>query len=155
MPKQILARSGVFRAALGRFLPPGGEGTSPVKRRSSIQSRLIKDFSIAILIPALVTAIVGGRMLRERVFVQAQAQVNSDLEAARVMYQQHLERLKDAIRIHSSRMVIYGALTRGDKTGLVEEMQRILKAERLDILEPDRHAGACFLPDTESGPVGR
>lgn len=134
MPKQILAKSGVFRGALARFFPSRGEETPPQKRRSSIQSRLIKDFSIAILIPALVTAIVGGRMLRERVYVQAQAQVNSDLEAARVIYQQHLERLKDALRIHASRRVIYEALTRGDKTGLVEEMERVRKAERLDIL---------------------
>src|SRR5512136_2652947 len=134
MPQRILAKSGVFRSSVAKFLAWRGEPASPLKRRSSIQSRLVRDFSIAILIPALVTAIVGGRMLRERVFVQAQAQVNSDLEAARVIYQQHLERLKDALRIHSSRMIIYGALTRGDRIGLDEEMERILKAERLDTL---------------------
>ncbi len=111
---------------------------------SSIQSRLIRDFSAAILIPALITTLVGVSMLRQRVFDQAQNQVNSDLEAAKVIYQHSEERLKDALRIHATRMVIYGALSRRDTAGLGEEMERIRSAEHLDILSLTDEGGRVF-----------
>ncbi len=111
---------------------------------SSIQSRLIKSFSAAILIPVLITTLVGVRMLHQRVFEQAQSQVNSDLEAAKVIYQHSQDRLKDALRIHATRMVIYGALQRKDTAGLGEEMERIRSAERLDILSLTDETGRVF-----------
>ena len=73
-------------------------------------------------------------MIRQQVYAQAQAQVTSDLEAAKEIYQIDLERLKDALRIHATRLVIYGALSRQDTTGLAEEMERIRQAEQLDVL---------------------
>ncbi len=106
---------------------------------------MIRNFSAAILIPTLVTAIVGGRMLQQRVFEQAQNQVNSDLEAAKVIYQNYVERLKDALRIHATRMVIYGALLRRDKSGLPDEMERIREAEGLDTLTLIDEQGRVFL----------
>ncbi len=111
---------------------------------SSIQNRLIRDFSAAILIPALITTLVGVSMLRQRVFDQAQNQVNSDLESAKVIYQHSEERLKDALRIHATRMVIYGALARRDTIGLGEEMERIRSAEHLDILSLTDDSGRIF-----------
>jgi two-component system NtrC family sensor kinase len=104
-----------------------------VKGRS-IQGRLVRNFSLAILVTAFVTTVVGVGMIRNRVFAQAQAQVNSDLEAAKEIYQASLDRLEDALRIHATRMVIYGALQRGDTMGLAEEMSRIQQAESLDVL---------------------
>lgn len=103
-------------------------------RGRSIQGRLVRNFSLAILVTAFVTTVVGVGMIRNRVFAQAQAQVNSDLEAAKEIYQASLDRLEDALRIHATRMVIYGALQRGDTTGLAEEMDRIQRAEGLDVL---------------------
>jgi two-component system NtrC family sensor kinase len=103
-------------------------------RGRSIQGRLVRNFSLAILVTAFVTTVVGVGMIRNRVFAQAQAQVNSDLEAAKEIYQATLDRLQDALRIHATRMVIYGALQRGDTTGLAEEMDRIQQAEGLDVL---------------------
>jgi two-component system, NtrC family, sensor kinase len=102
--------------------------------RSSIRARLIKSFTLAILIPSLVTAVVGVWMIREQVYLQAQARVTSDLGSAQEIYQNYLERLKDSLRIHATRMIIYGALDRQDPLGLQAEMERICTAERLDIL---------------------
>ncbi len=101
---------------------------------AGIQGRLVRNFTLVILVPALITAVVGVGMLRQRVYAQAQAQVNSDLEAAKEIYQSALDRMKDATRIHATRMVIYGALSRNDTTGLDEEMDRIRRAERFDVL---------------------
>jgi two-component system NtrC family sensor kinase len=111
---------------------------------ATIQGRLVRNFALAILVPAVVTAVVGVGMIRHYVYAQAQTQVNADLEAAKEIYQTSLDRLEDAIRIHATRMVIYGALARGDSAGLAEEMDRIRKAERLDVLTLTDAQGRVF-----------
>jgi two-component system NtrC family sensor kinase len=128
---------------------PGAGRRWPTRLRAglggaTIQGRLVRNFALAILVPALVTAVVGVGMIRQLVFAQAQTQVNADLEAAKEIYQSTIDRLEDAIRIHATRMVIYGALTRRDTTGLAEEMDRIRRAERLDVLTLTDADGRVF-----------
>ncbi len=122
-------------------VPPAASSTALAGRLRSwlggttIQGRLVRNFTLVILVPALITAVVGVSMIRQRVFDQAQAQVNSDLEAARAIYAADLDRLTDAMRIHATRMVIYGALQQRDESAVfAEEMDRIRRAEQLDIL---------------------
>jgi two-component system NtrC family sensor kinase len=112
--------------------------------KSTIRGRLIKSFSIAILIPSLISTAVGVGVIRKQIYAQAQAQVNSDLEAALEIWRNHLERLGNAIRIHATRMVIYGALARKDPTGLGSEMSRIRAAEGLDTLTLLDASGKVF-----------
>ena len=111
---------------------------------ATIQGRLVRNFALAILVPAVVTAVVGVGMIRHYVYAQAQTQVNASLEAAKDIYQTSLDRLEDAVRIHATRMVIYGALSRGDTAGLAEEMDRIRKAEHLDVLTLTDAEGRVF-----------
>jgi two-component system, NtrC family, sensor kinase len=112
--------------------------------RSSIKARLTKSFTVAILIPSLVTAIVGVLMMREQIYEQAQARVTSDLESAKEILQNYLERLKDAMRIHATRMIVYRALEGMHPPEFVSEMERIRKAERLDILTLTDKDGKVF-----------
>ena len=112
--------------------------------KSSIKARLIKSFTVAILIPSVVTAVVGGIVIRKQVYEQAQARVTSDLESAKEIYKNHLERLKDSLRIHATRMIVYGALDRGDLSGLGPEMERIRTSERLDTLTLTDASGKVF-----------
>ncbi len=122
--------------------------------KSSIRARLIKIFTIAILIPSLVTALVGVMMIREQVFTQAQARVTSDLESAKQIYQNYLDRLRDSLRIHATRMIIYGALAKNDITGLGAEMERIRAAERFDILTLTDTSGRVFYRTSNPSLVG-
>lgn len=112
--------------------------------RSTIRGRLIRSFSIAILIPSLITTVVGIRVIQQQIYAQAQAQVNSDLEAALEIWRNNLERLENAMRIHATRMVIYGALARNDPSGLGPEMDRVRAAERLDVLTLMDSSGKVF-----------
>jgi two-component system NtrC family sensor kinase len=122
--------------------------------RSSIKARLTKSFTVAILIPSLVTSVVGVLMIREQIYDQAQARVASDLESAKEIYNNHLERLKDSLRIHATRMIVYGALERNDPSGLVAEMERIRNAERLDILTLTDTSGKVFYRTSNPSAVG-
>jgi two-component system, NtrC family, sensor kinase len=92
----------------------------------------------------LVTVIAGVLMIRGQVFDQAQDRVSSDMESAKEIYNNYLERLKDSLRIHATRMIVYGALERRDSSGLVAEMERIRSAERLDILTLTDANGKVF-----------
>jgi two-component system, NtrC family, sensor kinase len=122
--------------------------------RSSIKARLTKSFTVAILIPSLVTVIVGVFMIRGQVFDQAQDRVSSDVESAKEIYTNYLERLKDLLRIHATRMIVYGALEKQDTKGLVAEMERIRNAERLDILTLTDATGKVFYRTCNPALVG-
>jgi two-component system NtrC family sensor kinase len=121
---------------------------------SGIKARLIKSFCVAILIPSLVTAVVGGLMIRKQIYDQAQAGVTSDIESAKEIYNNYADRLKDSLRIHATRMIVYGALERGDSSGLGPEMERIRNAERLDILTLTDTSGKVFYRTCNPSLVG-
>jgi len=123
-------------------------------KRWSIQARLIAGFTVAILIPSLMTIAVGVKTIDQQVYALAQAQINSDLEGAKEFLRNYQERLKDAIRIHATRMIIYGALDRRDAADLGPEMGRVLKAEALDVLTLTDTAGKVFYRTCNPGLVG-
>jgi two-component system NtrC family sensor kinase len=133
------------------YISCGGNETMAI---STIRSRLIRSFSIAILIPSLVSTVVGVRVIQQQIYAQAQAQVNSDLEAASEIWRNHLERLETAIRIHATRMVIYGALARNDPVGLESEMNRVRAAEGLDVLTLLDTSGNVFYRTRNAALVG-
>ncbi len=118
-------------------------GTKPVTR-SSIRRKLISSFTSAILIPSLVTVVVGVKVIYDQIYTRAQTQVDSDLEGAREISRNYLERLQDALRIHATRMIIYGALDRNDDGALGPEMERVRAAEGLDILTLTDDSGRVF-----------
>jgi two-component system NtrC family sensor kinase len=122
--------------------------------RSSIKARLIKSFTVAILIPSIVTAVAGVMMIRQQIYDQAQVRVTADLESAKEIYSNYAERLKDSLRIHATRMIVYGALERRDSKGLDAEMERIRNAEKLDILTLTDSSGKVFYRTSNPDLVG-
>jgi two-component system, NtrC family, sensor kinase len=109
-----------------------------------IKSRLIKVFTLTILIPSIITAVVGVWKIREEVYAQAEAKVNSDLGSAIEIYHNHLERLRDLLRIHATRRAMYEALNRRDASMLGTEFQRVFAAEGLDFLTIVDTSGRVF-----------
>lgn len=95
---------------------------------------MIVSFTVAILLPLLVAVAVGVNMLHRQVRGLAQSQIDSDLEAGKEIVRNRIERLKDAVRIHATRRVLYNALEQRDTVSLKPEAERALKAEGLDIL---------------------
>jgi two-component system, NtrC family, sensor kinase len=122
--------------------------------RSSIKARLLKSFTVAILIPSLVTAAAGVLMIRAQIYDQAQVRVTSDIESAKEIYNNYAERLRDTLRIHATRMIMYGALERNDPSGLVAEMERIRKDERMDVLTLTDATGKVFYRTSNPALVG-
>lgn len=112
--------------------------------RRSIRARLLASFALAIFLPSITTTVVAVTRIRQQVFAQAQAQVTSDLEAAKEIYASHLAALKSTLRIHASRRTFWSAMLADDRRELAAEMERVLTAEGLDILTLVDRRGRVF-----------
>jgi two-component system, NtrC family, sensor kinase len=123
-------------------------GVSP-----SIKTRLIISFSLAILIPSLLTALVGTYMIKKHVYKEAQSKVNSDLEYAKEIYGSNTTRIKDSLRIHATRKILYGALSGGDTSELGSELERIWLEEKLDFLTLIDTEGNVFYSTSRRGKI--
>jgi two-component system NtrC family sensor kinase len=101
---------------------------------SSIRTRLIFSFTLAILVPALLTCFAGVTLLYKRITAQAQAQVVSDLKAAREIYDHKLSQIKDEARLTASRYFVVDALVKHDLERLYQGLGEVRAGEGLDVL---------------------
>lgn len=100
----------------------------------SIQSQLILYFTIAIIIPAIITSIVGVKIINDQVIQQAENKVLSDLNSAREVYQNSIQHITNITRMTAVRSLIIKALENRDINFLKQDFNKILKREKLDIL---------------------
>ncbi len=101
----------------------------------TLKTKLIVSFLAVIVIGGLVTTLVGTRLIGTGIVRQAQDKVRNDLNSAREIYRQESEKLKDTVRFTALRRFFIGeALQKNDVEILTEELERIRKAELLDIL---------------------
>ncbi|MGC4122957.1 MAG: hypothetical protein QM765_51990 [Myxococcales bacterium] len=102
--------------------------------RTPLRTRLLTAFTVAILIPSVVLALVATWTIRHQVRAEAQARVDSDLEAAKEIYAHNLERILDAMRIHAARPLALAVLADPDPDSHLEVLEQIRKTENLDVL---------------------
>jgi two-component system NtrC family sensor kinase len=100
----------------------------------TIQSQLILSFSIAILVPALVTSYVGIRIISDQIITQAETKTISDLNSAREIYRNAVSQLHGITRLTATRRLIRGAVVNRDRSFLTKDLGVILRREKLDFL---------------------
>ena len=114
--------------------------------RISLKAKLIVSFLAVIVIGGLVTTLVGARLIGTDIIRQAQEKVRNDLNAARELYRQDGEKLKDTVRLTALRRLLFGQTLPGsDIKTLTEELEKIRKAESLDILTLTDDAGRVVM----------
>jgi len=120
--------------------------------RSSIRAKLITGFTVATVIQAAITCLVGVRLFYDRMISQAQSEVTAALNSAHEIYLSQLREIKDTVRLSATRRLVIEALARGDRAGLVQELDRIWRSEALDILTVTDARGrvVCRAQDSES-----
>jgi two-component system NtrC family sensor kinase len=121
---------------------------------SSIRTRLIFSFTLAILLPAMMTCVVGVTLLYKRITGQAQAQVVSDLKAAREIYDHRLSQIKDEARLISSRYYVINALVDRDLERLYQELGELRVKEGLDVLTLTDRRGVVVCRTRNRGAEG-
>jgi hypothetical protein len=100
----------------------------------SIQSQLILYFTIAILVPAGITCVVGMMLIQNQIITRAETKTLSDLNSAREIYRNKISHNESITRLTAVRSLIVGALVDGDRAFLQNDLSKTLRRERLDLL---------------------
>lgn len=100
----------------------------------SIQSQLILYFTIAILVPAGITCVVGMMLIQNQIITRAETKTLSDLNSAREIYRNKISHIESITRLTAVRSLIVGALVDGDRAFLQNDLSKTLRRERLDVL---------------------
>jgi two-component system NtrC family sensor kinase len=100
----------------------------------SIQSQLILYFTIAILVPSIITGMVGVKIIQHQIFTRAETKTISDLNSAREIYRNKISQIESITRLTAARSLIVKAVIENDSRFLRKDLQRTLLREKLDIL---------------------
>lgn len=100
----------------------------------SIQSQLIFYFTIAILVPAGITTVVGVKIIDDQIISRAETKTLSDLNSAREIYRTKLSHIENVTRLTAIRSLVVDALRQGDRNFLQKDIPRTLRREKLDVL---------------------
>jgi len=100
----------------------------------SIQSQLIAYFTVAILVPATITSIVGMKLIYNQVITRAESKTLSDLNSAREIYRNKIASIESITRLTAVRSLIIQALIAKDRAFLKRDLPKTLRREHLDIL---------------------
>jgi two-component system NtrC family sensor kinase len=100
----------------------------------TIQTQLILSFSIAILVPAIITSYVGMRIISDQIITRAETKTISDLNSAREIYRNKIAELHSFIRFTTLRRLIRDAVINHDRIFLTKDFHSTLEREKLDVL---------------------
>jgi two-component system NtrC family sensor kinase len=100
----------------------------------SIQSQLILYFTIAILVPTIITMVVGVKFISDQIITHAETKTISDLNSAHEIYRNKINQIESITRLTSVRSLIIEAIIKNDRAFLQKDLQKTLRREKLDIL---------------------
>ncbi len=100
----------------------------------SIQTQLILYFTVAILVPSVITSIVGAKLISNQIITRAEAKTISDLNSAREIYRNKIEHIESITRLTSVRTLIVKALVERNLPFLRTDLAKTLRRESLDVL---------------------
>ncbi len=105
-----------------------------------IATKLVLSFLLVIVLTSGVLSIVGARVIGNRVVAEAQAKVQTDLNAAREIYLNKLASVNDVVRFTADRVLLMNMLLSGDTKQAAEALSWTREREKLDALTiTDRH----------------
>ncbi len=100
----------------------------------SIQSQLILFFTIAILVPTVITSTVGVKIIKDQIITHAESKTISDLNSAREIYRNKISQIESITRLTASRSLVINALKESNSLFLQKDLLRTLQRESLDVL---------------------
>ncbi|MHC4326258.1 MAG: cache domain-containing protein, partial [Planctomycetota bacterium] len=103
-------------------------------KAKKLRIRILVPFYIVIVTFALLVAALGYFVIMHNIIERAQTKVKNDLNSAREIYVQEVENVQDIIRLTATRFFLKKAISENDQETLLKELERIRKAESLDIL---------------------
>lgn len=103
-------------------------------KAKNLRMRILVPFDIIIATFSLSVAVSGYYIIEKNVMERAQVKIKNDLNSAREIYRESVEHVRDTVRFTAGRFFIKDAILEKTETALVHELDRIRKAESLDVL---------------------
>ncbi len=104
------------------------------RMRVTIATKLIVGFLLVCLIVGITFGVVGIRIIGGLVVEEAQEKVRTDLNVAREIYLNHLERISDKVRFVANRFSVRDGMVQRDRTKLLGMLAPVREREKLDVL---------------------
>jgi two-component system NtrC family sensor kinase len=111
---------------------------------TSLRTKLLLSFLIVIGLSGLVTTWVGVRLIGDEIIRRAQDKVRIDLNSAREIYNQRLERVREVVRLTGIRFFVRDGLIARDADLMMEELENVRRMESLDVLTITDEAGVVL-----------
>jgi len=103
-------------------------------KTKKLRSRIVVPFDIIIVTFSLLVAVLGYYVIKIDIIKRAQTKVKNDLNSAREIYTQEIEKVKDVVRFTANRFFINNAIVTQDNETLDTELGKIRTSESLDVL---------------------
>lgn len=130
---------------------PGKDGCIfPVR----IATKFVLSFLIIIFLTSVTFSVVGVRVIGDRVVDEAQAKVQTDLNAAREIFHNKLASVNDVVRFSSDRLLLINELLTGNARQVADAFGRIREREKLDVLSITDRNGRVLLRVSNPDQVG-
>jgi len=120
----------------------------------SIAAKLVLSFLLVILLTSVTFSLVGVRVIGGRVVEEAQAKVQTDLNAAREIFRNKLAAVNDVVRFTGDRYLLMNGLLSGDNEPASGAFGRIREREKLDVLTVTDQHGHVLLRTGNAREVG-
>jgi two-component system NtrC family sensor kinase len=120
----------------------------------SIALRLMSSYLVIIVIISAVFSFVGIRFIDDRVAAETQRRVNSDLRAARFIYNDELRTVRQVVRLTADRVLLRDALRGVNRDRATAALADVLRREQLDVLLITNARGVVLWRPSNPGQVG-
>lgn len=110
----------------------------------SIQSQLILYFTIAILTPAIITSVIGTKLIYNQVINRAENKSITDLNAAREIYRNKISQIEYVTRLTAARSLIVASLLQRNSDTLQRDGSTKDNKESISRHSGDYDIGLCL-----------
>lgn len=141
-------------APIWRLWPARVRSSDAHTVRVPIATKLVLSFLLIILLTSVTFSLVGVRVIAGRVVEEAQAKVQTDLNAAREILLNRLTGIGDVVRLTADRYLLMNAMLAGGTNQVNETLTRIREREKLDVLTVVDKNGRVVLRTSNPGVVG-
>jgi two-component system NtrC family sensor kinase len=123
-------------------------------KAKKLRMRIVVPFDIVIVTFSLLVAALGYYVIKKDIIERAQTKVKNDLNSAREIYLQEIDRVRNVVRFTALRFFIKDAISENDRDTLSKELDLIRRAESLDVLTLTDSSGKVVIRSRNPSVVG-
>ncbi len=123
-------------------------------KAKKLRMRIVVPFDIVIVTFSLLVAAFGYYVIKKDIIERAQTKVKNDLNSAREIYLQEIDRVRNVVRFTALRFFIKDAISENDQDTLSKELDRIRRTESLDVLTLTDSSGKVVIRSRNPSVVG-